>query len=115
MKIGGILREVAGWALILIGLWAFRESWLMLAPGLMTNPDTGQVMLHPDTKQPMRIPPLLFEAPVIAFIGFVVFRGGIHLLKVSVAARITAQAGQQIEVAARRPKLPLPKPALPRR
>jgi len=91
MRIGAILRELGGWLLIVLGLWAFRESWLMLRD-----------------RQ-------IFEAPTMAVIGFIVFRGGIHLLKVSVAARITAQASRQLEEAARRPKLPLPKPALPRR
>jgi hypothetical protein len=91
MKFGAILREVAGWILIAVGLWAFRESWLMLRD-----------------RQ-------IFEAPTMTVIGFLVFRGGIHLLKVSVAARITAQASRQIEEAARKPRLPLPKPLLPRK
>jgi hypothetical protein len=56
-------REVAGWLLILIGLWQFWNTYMFL-----TN---------------RRI----FEAAPSAFIAFVVFRGGIHLLKVAVAAQ----------------------------
>ena len=56
-------REVAGWLLILIGLWQFWNTYTLL-----TN---------------RRI----FEAAPSAFIAFVVFRGGIHLLKVAVAAQ----------------------------
>lgn len=56
-------REVAGWALILIGLWQFWNTY-----ALLTN---------------RRI----FEAGPSAFIAFIIFRGGIHLLKVAVAAQ----------------------------
>ena len=91
MKITFWWREIGGWALVVLGLWAFRESWIMLwSRGI-------------------------FEAPTMAFIGFIVFRGGIHLLKVAVAARVAAHAGRQLEEANRRPKLPLPRPAVVRR
>ena len=56
-------REIAGWLLILIGLWQFWNTYVML-----TN---------------RRI----FEAAPSSFIAFVIFRGGIHLLKVAVAAQ----------------------------
>src|SRR5437763_15779886 len=56
-------REVAGWALILIGLWRFWETYVLLS-----------------NKR-------LFEAAPAAFIAFVIFRGGLHLLKVAVAAQ----------------------------
>lgn len=56
-------REVAGWLLILGGLWAFWTGY-----GMLTN---------------RRI----FEAAPMAFMGFIVFRGGVHLLKVAVAAQ----------------------------
>ena len=56
-------REIAGWALILIGLWQFWNTYALL---------TGR---------------RIFEAAPSAFIAFVIFRGGIHLLKVAVAAQ----------------------------
>ncbi len=56
-------RELAGWALIAAGLWQFWNTYMLL-----TN---------------RRI----FEAGPSAFIAFVVFRGGLHLLKVAVAAQ----------------------------
>ncbi|SRR6266542_3312319 len=56
-------REIAGWLLILVGLWQFWNTYTFL-----TN---------------RRI----FEAAPSAFIAFVVFRGGVHLLKVAVAAQ----------------------------
>ncbi|AMV25797.1 hypothetical protein VT84_15475 [Gemmata sp. SH-PL17] len=56
-------RELAGWGLIAIGLWQFWNTYVLL-----TN---------------RRI----FEAGPAAFIAFVVFRGGLHLLKVAVAAQ----------------------------
>lgn len=56
-------REIAGWALILVGLWQFWNTYELL------------------TRK------RIFEAAPSAFIAFVVFRGGIHLLKVAVAAQ----------------------------
>lgn len=56
-------REVAGWVVILIGLWLFWETYQKLS----------------DRR--------IFEAGPMAFMGFIVFRGGIHLLKVAVAAQ----------------------------
>lgn len=56
-------REVAGWLLIGGGLWAFWTAY-----GLLLD------------KQ-------IFQAGPVVFIGFIVFRGGIHVLKVAVAAQ----------------------------
>lgn len=56
-------RELAGWALIAIGLWQFWNTY-----GLISN---------------RRI----LEAGPAAFIAFIIFRGGLHLLKVAVAAQ----------------------------
>lgn len=56
-------REIAGWLLVLAGLWMFWNTYVLL-----TN---------------RRI----FEAAPAAFISFVIFRGGVHLLKVAVAAQ----------------------------
>ncbi len=67
-------RELAGWLLVLLGLGFF---YLCLA--LLLNPQ-----------------PSILEVPAISIIGIVVFRGGIHLLKVAVAARICLQAQMEI-------------------
>jgi len=61
------LREVAGWVLVVIGLFTF-----LLCYGFLTQ---GRVV----------------ETGPLAFIGFIIFRGGIHLLKVAVAARVCMQ------------------------
>lgn len=65
-------RELAGWALILLGLYVF-----VICLSLLLN-------------EP-RFPRYL-EAGPLTVIGIVLFRGGIHLLKVAVAARICLHA-----------------------
>lgn len=65
-------REIAGWLLILVGLIAFYNAYDFL------------------------LRKRVIEAVPLAFVGFVVFRGGIHLLKVAVAA----QAARSLKVAA---------------
>ncbi|MSQ93244.1 MAG: hypothetical protein EXR98_01665 [Gemmataceae bacterium] len=64
-------RELMGWVLVLLGLGIF---YVCLAFLLVE----GRIL----------------EAPVIAAIGVFVFRGGIHLLKVAVAARIAMQVAK---------------------
>jgi len=64
------IREIAGWLLVLAGLFVF---WIVLSITL-TNP------------------PLYISAGPLTVIGIFVFRGGIHLLKVAVAARICMKA-----------------------
>jgi hypothetical protein len=64
------VREIAGWLLVAAGLYVF---YICLA-----------ILLTPR--------PLIFEAGALTFIGVIVFRGGIHLLKVAVAARICMKA-----------------------
>jgi hypothetical protein len=60
-------RELAGWALVLLSLGVFVLcGWMLL----------GHFVL---------------ESGPLAFIGFILFRGGIQLLKVAVAARICTQ------------------------
>jgi hypothetical protein len=63
-------RELVGWLLVVIGLGVFCVCFLMLVKPV----------------------PEFFTAPPLAIIGIVVFRGGIHLLKVAVAARVAMQA-----------------------
>ncbi len=86
-EIGAWAREVGGWLLVLLGLFAFYESWRMLRDRW------------------------IFESMPMVVIAFVIFRGGIHLLKVAVAARVSQQAHRELEEALKRPRLPLPKPA----
>ncbi len=74
------VREIAGWLLVLIGLFVFWVSLSML----LANP------------------PRLLEVGPTIFIGFIVFRGGIHLLKVAMAARVCLHA--QAEMAAPGPR-----------
>jgi hypothetical protein len=70
------VREIAGWLLILLGLGLF---YLCVAILLGTTP--GKVL----------------EAGPLMVIGIFVFRGGIHLLKVSIAARVAMQSQKQTE------------------
>jgi hypothetical protein len=65
------VRELMGWVLVVIGLGIFYLCFAMLLR-------RGEA-------------PLIIEAPAISVIGIVVFRGGIHLLKVAVAARLAMQ------------------------
>jgi hypothetical protein len=63
MKFAYWSREVAGWALILGGMFFFWRAYSLL------------------------LDKRVFEAAPMTFIGFIVFRGGIHVLKVAVAAQ----------------------------
>jgi hypothetical protein len=65
------LRELAGWVLVVLGLYVFYSCYVLL-------------LNH-----------YLVEAGPLVLIGIVVFRGGIHLLKVAVAARVCLHARQQ--------------------
>jgi hypothetical protein len=62
-------REAAGWALLVLGLWLFYLSYFVLLKN-------GYIVQSGPT----------------VLMGIVVFRGGIHLLKVAVAARVCQQA-----------------------
>jgi hypothetical protein len=68
------IRELAGWLLIGLGLYLFFVCYVILV---------GQG-------------PHLIEAGPLTFIGFIIFRGGIHLLKVATAARICLHAQTEI-------------------
>ena len=66
------IRELLGWFLVGVGLFIFYWcAALLLAPGYF------------------------FEASVLSVIGIMVFRGGIHLLKVAIAARIAMQFAEK--------------------
>ena len=67
-------RELAGWFLVLLGLCMLLLCFVDL---LSSNPH-------------------IISAPVVSFIGIIVFRGGIHLLKVAVAARVSLSAQAEL-------------------
>ena len=66
------VREIAGWLLVLLGVYMLIGCYSLLA----------------NVNNQSRI----LEAGPMAFIGFIVFRGGIHLLKVAMAARVCLHA-----------------------
>lgn len=78
------IREIAGWLLIALGVYA---SYLVL------------FVFLPNGKYIECLPTVI--------IGMVIFRGGIHLLKVAVAARVCRQAPM-----AELPKVTVSKPTL---
>jgi hypothetical protein len=67
------IRELLGWTLIAAGIFAF---WWALRIVL----DEG---------------PLLLEASYFLIVGFVIFRGGLQILKISMAGRICLQTQNQ--------------------
>ena len=66
------LREIAGWLLVGVGLFVF-----MLVYDFCTRQ-------------------WIFEAGVMAVVGIFVYRGGVHLLKVAVAARVCQQTQDRL-------------------
>jgi hypothetical protein len=66
------IREMAGWALVVLGLMVFSEVY-------------GFCM----DRKPV-------EASILTVVGIFIFRGGIHLLKVAVAARVATQARDRL-------------------
>ena len=79
------LREIAGW-LPTLGLW-LREivGWLLVALGLAILYSCLTLL---EEKR-------IIEAGPVSIVGIIVFRGGIHLLKVAVAARICREAKER--------------------
>ena len=73
------IREIAGWALVVLGLWLFYVSYFVL----------------------LRNGYIIQSGPTV-LMGIVVFRGGIHLLKVAVAARVCQQAPMEAKPKAQR-------------
>jgi hypothetical protein len=66
------IREVAGWFILLLGLLAFLVTREYLENRW------------------------IFEAGIMAFLGVILFWGGIHLLKVAIAARIATQPREEV-------------------
>ena len=71
------LREIAGWGLLVFGLLMFWQCFVML----------------------MSTPPRFFQTLQPTFFGFLTFRAGIHLLRVSAAGLVCLKAQQQIDEA----------------
>lgn len=67
------MREIAGWLLVLLGLLMMYEcyNWLTQAQFIQAGP--------------------------LTIIAIIVFRAGIHLLKVAVAARISLKARDRLQ------------------
>jgi hypothetical protein len=72
-------REIAGWLLVALGLYLMFITFVLISDNLV------------------------LEAGPLGIIGVVVFRGGIHLLKVAVAARLCSQARETVAIAAKTP------------
>jgi hypothetical protein len=64
------LRELAGWLLVGLGLFVFYVCFALL---LVERP-------------------LILRTGPLVLIGIIIFRGGIHLLKIAVAARVCLHA-----------------------
>ncbi|MCS7020594.1 MAG: hypothetical protein NZU63_02050 [Gemmataceae bacterium] len=79
MKTGLFLREIVGWLLLIGGLGVFALALLLLL----------------DRR--------IFEAVPAVGVGFVIFRGGIHLLKVAAALRAVWEWQNRGGVVPRRP------------
>ncbi|MGF1583458.1 MAG: hypothetical protein ACFCD0_29410 [Gemmataceae bacterium] len=65
-----LLREIAGWLLVFLGV-----SMLLYTMLLLLTPN-----------------PILIQSGPLTIMGIFIFRGGIHLLKVAVAARVCKEA-----------------------
>ena len=72
-------REIIGWALVALGVLMFLWCGLLLT------------FYHG-----------IFESGLMTLAGIFVFRGGIHLLKVAVAARVCLEAADGVRKAERR-------------
>ena len=78
------LREIVGWLMVVIGSFLLLQCYLLVKDKA------------------------IFEAGPLSVIAIIVFRGGIHLLKVAIAARICREARERSK-----PRNPAAKPARP--
>jgi hypothetical protein len=75
------LREIAGWICLVLGLLIFYQCYYFL----------------------VTTPPRIIRVIPLTFLGFVIFRAGIHLLKVSAAGLVCLRAQGQINETASAP------------
>jgi hypothetical protein len=80
------LREIVGWFLVALGLWFMFDCYVML--------------------KEYRV----WEVSLQSIIAIMVFRGGIHLLKVAVAARICREARERTRAHKPAPARPAARP-----
>lgn len=83
------VREIGGWLLVLIGLVCFWQTYSLL------------------------LQRRVFSAGPSLMIGYVVFRGGIHLLKVAVAAQAARKLTGAMASAAKSPPRAVARPIGP--
>lgn len=83
------MREVAGWLLVGLGLVVFYVCFAFLVNHYIT------------------------EAGPLVIVGIFIFRGGIHLLKTAIAARVCLHANAQIQQGERVPERVKTKPPVP--
>ena len=85
------LREIAGWALLAIGLYLFYYCALLLL--------AAQIV----------------QGVLLSGVGFIIFRGGIHLLKIAAAAQVCLDVQDKLRAAAKaKPARPVARrPILP--
>jgi hypothetical protein len=74
------IREVLGWVLMVLGLWLFYQSYVFVVNRNYVGSGPTLIM------------------------GIVVFRSGIHLLKVALAAKVCRQSPVETRPAAVRPQ-----------
>ena len=72
-------RELAGWLLVGLGLYTFYLCYRLL------------LAMH------------IIEGGSLTVIAVFIFRGGLHLLKVAMAARVCLQTREQVELERARP------------
>jgi hypothetical protein len=82
------LREIVGWLLLAFGLYLIWECVLFMSEGR------------------------IIQSGTLSIVAIIVFRGGLHLLKVAVAARICREARDRV-VTQKPAAKPAPAPTKP--
>jgi hypothetical protein len=100
-----IVRELAGWVLLVLGLLAFVVCY-----DLLRDQDYPVILIERGTPYPQ----LLNAVPMVV-IAVILFRGGLHLLKVAVAARLCLEAREAGGAAPKRRSATAPAPRIPGR